>query len=302
MILVNKLNNRKFNKIGFIGTGIMANPMCVHPLNSNYELYIFNRSKEKASNLLKLGAHWCSNPKEVALKSELIITIVGFPEDVTRVYFGPDGIFEGIRPDTILIDMTTSKPQIAIDIYEKAKDKNAFSLDAPVSGGQKGAIEGKLAIMVGGQREIFDKVLPIFNILGENISYMGKAGAGQHTKMSNQILIASTMVGVVESLLYGYKAGINLDEIINVIGKGAAASWSINNLGRKIANKNFDPGFYIKHFIKDMGIALQEAKNMNLSLPGLSLVYQFYMSAKAMGFENLGTQGLYKVFERMNDL
>ena len=156
--------------------------------------------------------------------------------------------------------------------------------------------------MVGGQRDIFDSVLPIFEILGDNIAYMGKAGAGQHTKMSNQILIASTMVGVVESLLYGYKAGINLDDSINVIGKGAAASWSINNLGRQIASKNFDPGFYIKHFIKDMGIALQEAKNMNLSLPGLSLVYQFYMSAKALGFENLGTQGLYKVFERMNNL
>ncbi|MHA1512308.1 MAG: NAD(P)-dependent oxidoreductase [Promethearchaeota archaeon] len=280
----------------------MGNPMSVHLLNSNYELYIYNRSKDKAQNLLKLGAHWCSNPKEVASKSDLIITIVGFPEDVIHVYFGSDGIFEGIKPDSILIDMTTSKPQIAIEIYEKAKEKNAFSLDAPVSGGQKGAIEGKLAIMVGGQREIFVNVLPIFNILGENISYMGKAGAGQHTKMSNQILIASTMVGVVESLLYGYKAGINLDDIINVIGKGAAASWSINNLGRKIASKNFDPGFYIKHFIKDMGIALQEAKNMNLSLPGLSLVYQFYMSAKAMGFENLGTQGLYKVFERMNNL
>jgi len=280
----------------------MGNPMCVHLLNSNYELYIFNRSKDKAQNLIKLGAHWCSNPKEVALKSELIITIVGFPEDVIHVYFAQNGIFEGIRPNSILVDMTTSKPQIAMEIFEKAIEKNVFSLDAPVSGGQKGAIEGKLAIMVGGQREIFDKVLPIFNILGENISYMGKAGAGQHTKMSNQILIASTMVGVVESLLYGYKAGINLDEIINVIGKGAAASWSINNLGRKIASLNFEPGFYIKHFIKDMGIALQEAKNMNLSLPGLSLVYQFYMSAKAMGFENLGTQGLYKVFERMNNL
>ncbi len=280
----------------------MGNSMCVHLLNSNYELYIFNRSKEKAQNLIELGAHWCVNPKEIALKSKLIITIVGFPKDVTQVYFGPDGIFEGIQLNSILVDMTTSKPQIAIEIYEKAKEKEAYSLDAPVSGGQKGAIEGKLAIMVGGDREIFDQILPIFEILGDNIAYMGKEGAGQHTKMSNQILIASTMVGVVESLLYGYKAGINLDDIINVIGKGAAASWSINNLGRQIASKNFDPGFYIKHFIKDMGIALQEAKNMNLSLPGLSLVYQFYMSAKAMGFENLGTQGLYKVFERMNNL
>ncbi|MHA1510448.1 MAG: NAD(P)-dependent oxidoreductase, partial [Promethearchaeota archaeon] len=230
------MTNRKYNKIGFIGTGIMGNPMCVHLLNSNYELYIFNRSKDKAQNLIKLGAHWCSNPKEVALKSELIITIVGFPEDVIHVYFAQNGIFEGIRPNSILVDMTTSKPQIAMEIFEKAIEKNVFSLDAPVSGGQKGAIEGKLAIMVGGQREIFDKVLPIFNILGENISYMGKAGAGQHTKMSNQILIASTMVGVVESLLYGYKAGINLDEIINVIGKGAAASWSINKKKKKIAS------------------------------------------------------------------
>ena len=280
----------------------MGNPMCTHLLNSNYELYVFNRSKEKAQNLIELGAHWCANPKEVALNSKLIITIVGFPKDVTQVYFGSDGLFEGIKPKSILVDMTTSKPQIADEIYKKAKEKNSYSLDAPVSGGQKGAIEGKLAIMVGGQRDIFDSVLPIFELLGDNIAYMGKAGAGQHTKMSNQILIASTMVGVVESLLYGYKAGINLDDIINVIGKGAAASWSINNLGRQIASKNFDPGFYIKHFIKDMGIALQEAKNMNLSLPGLSLVYQFYMSAKAMGFENLGTQGLYKVFERMNNL
>ena len=296
------MNNRKYNKIGFIGTGIMGNPMCAHLLNSNYELYVFNRSKEKVLNLIELGAHWCVNLKEVALKSDLIITIVGFPKDVTQVYFGPDGIFEGIKPHSILVDMTTSKPQIAADIYKKAKEKNSFSLDAPVSGGQKGAIEGKLAIMVGGQREIFDNVLPIFEILGDNIAYMGKAGAGQHTKMSNQILIASTMVGVVESLLYGYKAGINLDDIINVIGKGAAASWSINNLGRQIACKNFDPGFYIKHFIKDMGIALQEAKNMNLSLPGLSMAYQFYISAKAMGFENLGTQGLYKVLEKMNNL
>ncbi len=300
--MVKCLNDRKITKIGFIGTGIMGNPMCAHLLNSNYELYIFNRSKEKALNLIELGAHWCANPKNVALKSDLVITIVGFPKDVTQVYFGSNGIFEGIKPSSILVDMTTSEPQIAMEIYEKAKEKNAFSLDAPVSGGQKGAIEGKLAIMVGGQRDIFDQILPVFEILGDNVAYMGKAGAGQHTKMSNQILIASTMIGVVESLLYAYKAGINLDDIINVIGKGAAASWSINNLGKQIACKNFDPGFYIKHFIKDMGIALQEAKNMHISLPGLSLAFKFYMSAKAMGFENLGTQGLYKVFEKMNNI
>ena len=194
--------------------------MCKHLLKSNYELYVFNRSKEKAQNLLELGAYWCSNPKEIALKSDLIITIVGYPIDVSQVYFGSDGIFEGISPNSVLVDMTTSEPSIAREIYEKAEEKNAFSLGARRATREAGGIDGTLAIMVGGSREIFDKVLPIFEILGENIAYMGKAGAGQHTKMSNQILIASTMVGVVESLLYGYKAGINLDDIINVIGKG----------------------------------------------------------------------------------
>ncbi|MHA1919524.1 MAG: NAD(P)-dependent oxidoreductase [Promethearchaeota archaeon] len=296
------MNMNEAKKIGFIGTGIMGNPMCSHLIDAGHELYIYNRSKRKAENLIDKGAIWCESPKNVALKSEIIITIVGFPKDILEIYFNPNGIFEGIKPNTILIDMTTSEPKIAREIFQKAKEKNAFSLDAPVSGGQKGAIEGKLAIMVGGEHEIYEKVLPLFKKLGENISYMGKAGSGQHTKMSNQILIASTMVGVVESLLYAYKAGIDLNKVINVIGKGAAASWSINNLGRKIAQNDFNPGFFIKHFIKDMGIALQEAKNMNISLPGLSFVHQFYLSAKAMGFENLGTQGLYKVFERINNI
>jgi len=297
-----KMKINEVKKIGFIGTGIMGNPMCFHLIDAGHELYIYNRSKRKAENLIDQGANWCESPKDVAVKSEIIITIVGFPKDVLEIYFNVNGIFEGIKPNTILIDMTTSEPKIAREIFQKAKEKNAFSLDAPVSGGEKGAIEGKLAIMVGGEHEIYEKVLPLFKKLGENISYMGKAGSGQHTKMSNQILIASTMVGVVESLLYAYKAGIDLNDVINVIGKGAAASWSINNLGRKIAQNDFNPGFFIKHFIKDMGIALQEAKNMNISLPGLSLVHQFYLSAKAMGFENLGTQGLYKVFERINNI
>ena len=198
--------------------------------------------------------------------------------------------------------MTTSEPSLAQKIYKEANKKGVSSIDAPVSGGDVGAKNGTLAIMAGGEEETFQKVLPFFELMGKNIAYLGKAGAGQHTKMSNQILIESTMVGVVESLLYAYKAGNDLNDVINVIGKGAAGCWSINNLGPRIVKGNFDPGFFIKHFIKDMGIALKEAKQMDLSLPGLALAHQFYISATALGLENLGTQGLYKVLAKMNGI
>jgi len=228
--------------------------------------------------------------------------IVGFPKDVEEVYFGEVGILKGIKKGSIIVDMTTSEPTLAQRIYEEAKKMGVHAVDAPVSGGDIGAREGTLAMMVGGDKEIYEEILPLLQLMGKNIAYMGKAGAGQHTKMSNQILIASTMIGVVESLLYAYKAGNDLMEVINVIGKGAAGCWSINNLGPRIVQNNFDPGFFIKHFVKDMGIALQEAKQMKLSLPGLALAYQFYMSAMALGLENLGTQGLYKVLAKMNGI
>jgi len=286
--------------IGWIGTGVMGKSMCAHILNAGYKISVYNRTKEKAKELVDMGAIWCSNPKEVAEKSDILFTIVGFPHDVEEVYLGENGILKSVKNGSILVDMTTSEPSLALRIYNIAKKMGASSLDAPVSGGDVGAKNGTLAIMSGGDKEIYDKVYPLFELMGKNIAYMGKAGAGQHTKMSNQILIASTMIGVVESLLYAYKAGNNLNEVINVIGKGAAGCWSINNLGPRIVDDNFDPGFFIKHFIKDMGIALKEAKNMNLSLPGLALAYQFYISATALGFENLGTQGLYKVLAKMN--
>jgi 3-hydroxyisobutyrate dehydrogenase len=288
--------------IGWIGTGVMGKSMCAHILNAGYKISVYNRTKEKTKELVDLGAVWCSNPKEVAEKSDIIFTIVGFPHDVEEVYLGDDGILKSVKTGSILVDMTTSEPTLALRIYNIAKKMGASSLDAPVSGGDVGAKNGTLAIMSGGDKEIYDKVYPLFELMGKNIAYMGKAGAGQHTKMSNQILIASTMIGVVESLLYAYKAGNDLNEVINVIGKGAAGCWSINNLGPRIVEGNFDPGFFIKHFIKDMGIALKEAKNMNLSLPGLALAYQFYISATALGFENLGTQGLYKVLAKMNGI
>jgi len=289
-------------KIGWIGTGVMGKSMCMHILKAGYEIFVYNRTKEKAMELIDAGARWCSSPKEVAEQCKIIFTIVGFPQDVKEVYLGENGILAGIEKGSILVDMTTSEPTLAQRIYEKASDLAVSSIDAPVSGGDVGAREGTLAIMAGGDNETYYKVLPFFKLMGKNIAYMGIAGAGQHTKMSNQILIASTMIGVVESLLYAYRAGNDLSEVISVIGKGAAGCWSINNLGPRIVDRNFDPGFYIKHFIKDMGIALQEAKQMNLSLPGLALAYQFYISATAMGLENLGTQGLYKVFAKMNGI
>jgi len=288
--------------IGWIGTGVMGHSMVSHIIKAGYHLSVYNRTKKKAADLIKMGAIWCSNPKEIAEKSDIIFTIVGFPKDVKEVYLGENGLLKGTRNGSIIIDMTTSEPTFAQLIYEEARKKGVFTLDAPVSGGDVGAREGTLAIMVGGDKEIYEKILPFFKLMGKNISYLGKAGAGQHAKMSNQILIASTMIGVVESLLYAYKAGNDLTEVINVIGKGAAGCWSINNLGPRIVIRNFDPGFFIKHFVKDMGIALQEAKQMNLALPGLALAYQFYISAMAMGLENLGTHGLYKVLAKMNGI
>jgi 3-hydroxyisobutyrate dehydrogenase len=198
--------------------------------------------------------------------------------------------------------MTTSEPSLAQEISRAAEAAGAAALDAPVSGGDVGAREGTLAVMVGGDERSFETVKPIFSILGENVRFMGPAGAGQHTKMANQTLIASTMVGVVESLLYAHRSGLDLHEVIDVIGKGAASSWSINNLGRRIADRDYEPGFLIKHFVKDMGIALTEARRLNLSLPGLSLAQQFYVAAMAQGGEDLGTQGLYKVLARLNDM
>jgi 3-hydroxyisobutyrate dehydrogenase len=212
------------------------------------------------------------------------------------------GILAGVRAGSIVCDMTTSEPSLAVKIHQDARARSVASLDAPVSGGDVGAREAKLAIMAGGDTQAFEAVLPLFQKMGETIALMGGPGSGQHTKMANQIVIAGNMIGMVESLLYTHKAGLGLDAMIDIVGKGAASSFSLNNLGRRIAKGDFSPGFYIKHFVKDMGIALQEARRMNLSLPGLALVNQFYISAQALGLENLGTQGLYKVLATMNGI
>lgn len=289
-------------KIGWIGTGVMGSSMCNHLINEGYDVYLYNRTRSKADPLVELGASWCDSPAEVAKQSSMIFSIVGYPQDVEEVILGESGILSDVKAGSCIIDMTTSTPALAEKIHALASEKDVHALDAPVSGGDTGAREGTLAIMAGGDRKTFERVEPLFKIMGENIAYMGGPGKGQHTKMSNQILIANTMVGVVESLLYAHKAGMNPEEIIAVIGKGAASSWLINNLGIQIAKENFDPGFFIRHFVKDMRIALDEARRMRLTLPGLALAEQFYTSAMSLGYENLGTQALYKVFEKMNGL
>jgi 3-hydroxyisobutyrate dehydrogenase len=286
--------------IGWIGTGVMGKSMCSHLIDAGYRVNVHNRTKDAAAALIEKGAAWCATSREVAEGTDIVFSIVGYPEDVREVLLGETGVLSQSPQCSVIVDMTTSEPRLAQEIYEKAEEKGVSSLDAPVSGGDIGAREGKLAIMVGGDKEAYGTVVPLFEILGQNIAYMGGPGAGQHTKMSNQILIASTMIGVVEALLYACKAGLDINEVIDVIGKGAASSWSINNLGRRIAGDDFDPGFFIKHFVKDMGIALEEAKCMKLALPGLALAHQFYVAAMSLGYENLGTQGLYKVFDAMN--
>jgi 3-hydroxyisobutyrate dehydrogenase len=276
--------------------------MARHLMEGGHQLHVFTRTRSKAESLIAAGAVWHDTPGAVAAASRIVFTIVGYPSDVREVYFGDDGILAGAGDATkIVVDMTTSEPTLAEEIAARAKDQGITALDAPVSGGDSGAKSGELAIMVGGAADGFTEVQPLFELMGANIKHMGAAGAGQHTKMCNQILIASTMVGTVESLLYAHRAGLDRQAVIDVIGRGAASSWSINNLGRKIADGDFEPGFMIKHFVKDMGIALAEARRMNLALPGLATVQQFYIAAISRGWENLGTQVLYRVLAEMNE-
>lgn len=287
-------------KIGWIGTGVMGTSMAGHVQAGGNELFVFNRTKEKAQPLLDKGAQWCDTPAQVAENADMVFSIVGFPADVEGVYLGEGGILSGNGSCKIVVDMTTSGPSLAQRIAREAGEKGIASLDAPVSGGDIGAREAALAIMVGGEKATFDEVLPLFQLMGKNIAHMGAAGAGQHTKMCNQVLIAGTMIGVCESLLYAVKQGLDPQGVIDIIGKGAAGSWSINNLGPRIVKGDFDPGFFVEHFIKDMGIALRESETVGLSLPGLALVHQLYMAVKAMGHGRLGTQALYLALKTLN--
>ncbi len=278
----------------------MGYSMAGHVIDAGHELQVYNRTRSKAEPLRERGARICSDAAEAARGAEIIFTIVGYPHDVRDTYLGEQGIIEVADTGAILVDMTTSDPSLAIRIAEAAEGRGIAALDAPVSGGDTGARAGSLAIMVGGAAPAFERVKPLFALMGTTIRLMGGPGSGQHTKMANQILIASTMVGVVESLLYAKNVGLSQEEVIAVIGSGAAGSWSINNLGPRIARGDMDPGFMVRHFVKDIGIALAEARRINLALPGLAMVEQFYRAAMAKGMDNLGTQALYEVLSALN--
>ncbi len=286
--------------VGWIGTGVMGGSMAGHLQDAGHRLFVFNRSPGKAEALVARGARWCETPRQVAENSGVVFSIVGFPSDVEAVYLGANGILEASGGCRIVVDMTTSSPALAVTIHETAAAKGIRALDAPVSGGDVGARSGRLAIMVGGDKMAFEEVCPLFDLVGENIAYMGPAGAGQHTKMCNQVLIAGTMIGVCESLLYAARSGLDPQAVIDIIGKGAAASWSINNLGPRIVAGDYDPGFYVEHFIKDMGVALEEARRMKLALPGLALAHQLYLAVSAQGHARDGTQALMKALHTLN--
>ena len=279
-------------RIGWIGTGVMGTSMCGHLLKGGYQATVYNRTAERLKPLLDLGATQAGSPREVAERSDVVFTIVGFPRDVREVILGEAGLLKGAAPGSFIVDMTTSEPALAREIAAAAKAKGVESVDAPVSGGDVGAKEARLSIMIGGETPAVEALTPLFNLMGKTIVHQGGPGAGQHTKMVNQILIATNMIGVCEALLYGYKAGLDLNLVLQSVGSGAAGSWALNNLGPRMMVSNFEPGFFVEHFLKDMGIALEEAKRMNLALPGLALAEQLYRAVAAQGYSRKGTQAL----------
>jgi len=290
--------DKKSTVIGFIGTGVMGKSMASHLISAGHTVIVYNRTPSKTEDLVRLGASREDTVAGLAARCNIIITMVGYPWDVEEVYLGPGGIISSARPGTYLIDMTTSTPGLARRIYVEAGAKGLHALDAPVSGGDVGAREARLAIMAGGDREDFEVVLPILELMGKNIMLQGKAGAGQHTKMCNQIAIASGMIGVCEAMAYARKAGLDPSGVLKSIETGAAGSWSLSNLAPRMLADNFEPGFYVKHFIKDMKIALQAAGEMGLTAPGLELAKSMYERLAAEGEENSGTQALFKLYER----
>jgi len=285
--------------IGWVGTGVMGRSMCGHLIKAGYQATIYTRSKDKAADLIAAGAKWVDSPKAVAEASDVVFAIVGFPKDVREVFLGEKGLLAGSKQGNIMVDMTTSDPSLAAEIYQTAKAKGVHSLDAPVSGGDIGARNAALSIMVGGDAEAFAAVQPLFECMGKTIVHQGAAGAGQHTKMVNQILIASGMIAVCEGMLYAYKSGLDAKTVLQSVTVGAAGSWSLTNLGPRIIDRNFEPGFFVEHFIKDMGIALAEAEKMNLSLPGLALAKQLYEAVRAQGYGRKGTHALMLALEHI---
>ncbi|MFN8709019.1 MAG: NAD(P)-dependent oxidoreductase [Planctomyces sp.] len=286
-------------RIGWIGTGVMGSSMCAHLIQAGFPATVYSRSKQKADALLQKGAAWADTPRAVAEASDVIFSIVGFPSDVREVILGPSGALAGSAAGSVIVDMTTSQPALAVEIDQAARAKGVHSIDAPVSGGDIGAKNAALSIMIGGDSAVVEALQPLWSAMGKTIIHQGPAGSGQHTKMVNQILIASNMIGVCEALVYGYRAGLDLATVLKSVSSGAAGSWSLSNLGPRIIDNNFDPGFFVEHFIKDMGIALEESRRMGLCMPGLALSNQLYQSVQAQGNGRMGTHALMQALSRM---
>lgn len=287
-------------KIGWIGCGVMGNPMAGHLLAAGHEITITSRTREKAAALLERGARWVATPAEAAEASDVTFSMVGFPKDVVEVHLGPNGTLAAKRPPRVIIDMTTSEPSLAARLHAEAESRGVFCLDAPVSGGDVGAKNATLSIMVGGDAAAFEIVKPLFEKLGKHVHLQGGPGAGQHTKLMNQILIATNMIGVCEALLYAKKAGLDPLKALESVSVGAAGSWSLQNLAPRMLRRDFAPGFFVEHFLKDLGIALDEAARLGLSLPGLGLARQLYLAVAAQGHSRCGTQALLLALERLN--
>ncbi|OJF96496.1 NAD(P)-dependent oxidoreductase [Alkalibacterium sp. 20] len=283
-------------KIGFIGTGVMGKSIIGHLLDNNYTVNIYNRTKSKAETLISGGAIWRDSPSEVAEESDVIITMVGYPSDVEEVYYGELGIFKADISDKVLIDLTTSTPSMAKKISQTASEHNARALDAPVSGGDLGAKNGTLTVMVGGEQEAYESMKSLLELFSSSLMLHGPAGSGQHTKMANQIMVAGTMTGLVEMLVYAEKAGLNLEKVIKTVGGGAAGNWSLENYAPRILKKDYSPGFFVKHFIKDLNIALEESGKMQLNLPATKLAKNLYDQLSQDGYDESGTQSLIKLW------
>lgn len=289
-------------QIAWIGSGVMGGAMADHLLRAGHALTLYSRTQSKSAELLRHGARWAASPRAAATGADFVGVMVGFPEDVEAVVFGPEGVLPAMHSGALLVDFTTSRPSLAVRIADAAALRGVQALDAPVSGGDVGARAARLSIMVGGTKEAFEKARPVLNCLAKTVVYQGAAGYGQHAKMVNQILIAANMMGICEGLLYARQAGLDPEKVLASVGGGAAASWSLANLYPRILAGNYQPGFYVAHFIKDLQIALDEATRLNLKLPGLMLARQLYEDVRANGGARLGTQALILALERLNNI
>ena len=285
-------------KIGFVGTGVMGSSMVLNLIKHGYELSVYNRTKSKAEACIAAGVKWCDTVAECAKDKDVVITIVGFPKDVEEVYFGENGILNAAKKGAYVIDMTTTSPMLSEKIYKAAAEKGIYALDAPVSGGDTGARNGTLAIMVGGDKAAFDECMLVFEAMGTNIRYEGKAGNGQHVKMANQIAIAGAVSGVAEAVRYAMAMGVDVDTMLDTISNGAAGSWQMSNNGPKMAKEDYAPGFYIKHFIKDMKIAIECAETKGVTLDVLKQVCDEYVQLENNGKGDLGTQAIIEYYKR----